>query len=56
MKHPKTDLSQMTPSEKKHWIMRGHLRSFHAYAASDDEALTRLNRMHDEAHRIKERA
>lgn len=51
VKHPKTDLSVMTEHEAKHLKLRGHLRAFHGYVASDEDALTKLNRLHDEAHR-----
>jgi hypothetical protein len=51
VKHPKTDLSTMTKHEEKFLVMKGHLRSFHGYVASEDDPLAKLNRMHDEAHR-----
>jgi hypothetical protein len=53
VKHPKTDLSVMTEHESKHLRIRGHLRAFHGYVATEDDALAKLNRLHDEAHRNK---
>lgn len=54
-KHDVKDLRSITDYEEQHLILSGHLRSFHAYAPTEDEPLTKLKRLHAEAHAKDER-
>lgn len=56
MKHDEKDLRTISPTEQKHIVLRGHLRSFHGVIRGESDPLAAMERLHKAKHSAAKKA